>query len=369
MRPSPILSNLFLLILLVIACVDPIDFEQADAVQNGLSIQGKLVKGNPSRVNIQIEEVFSFASVPRLIDAKQVEIIDSEGNSLPLDSKKQGIYTLEISENNAFEVAYGKGYQIRIELNNNEVYESALDTLYPIFAPKEIRTVREEISTLNNAGGVDSLELLKFIVDTDFPIFNDKKVNLLWEFESVYKQSDSPAFYTRCARDCQPTNRANEPKTCYVNINPIENYKVLGTSSLSGNSVSNFTLLELPTTSFVFAEGYYLTVFQQSLSEPAYEYWSTVKSLTNRIGTIFEAPAGKIRSNFQNLSATTTEVFGYFYVTEREQQRIYVVPSAVNRPKKVCPVLPNPDGSGPGNCCNCLCEINSTTEKPEWWTE
>lgn len=370
MKTPLIYQSILLFVLLInIACVDPIDFEQAASVQNGISIQGKLVKGNPSKVNVQIKEVFSFAGVPRLIDAKDVIIVDDKGNSLALKSSKQGLYNLDIPENNDFEVAYGKGYQIKVELNNNEVYESTFDTLYPVLPPTEIRTLREEISIVNNAGAVDSFEVLKIVVDTDFSTFENKKVNLLWEFESVYKQSDSPSFYSRCARDCQPTNKENEPKTCYININPIENYNVLRTSTLSGNSISNFTLLELPATSFVFAEGYYLTILQQSLSEPAYEYWATVKSLTTRSGTIFEPPSGKIRANIQNKSETDTEAFGYFFVTESEQRRIYIAPSAVNSPKKVCPVPANPDGSGPGNCCDCLCEINSTTEKPEWWVE
>lgn len=368
MRLTPILTSLLLLISLIIACVDPIDFERAENAQNGFSIQGKLLKGNPSRVDIQINEVFTFTGAPRLVDAKTVEIADDEGNALALNSQEQGIYYLEIPANDDFKVTYGKGYQIRIELNNNEIFESTFDTLYPILPPKEIHVATEKKKIVNNAGAVDSFEVLKFLVDTDFPIYKGKKVNFLWEFESVFKQSDTPGNYFKC-NYCEGPNGEKEPKTCYISINPIDNYNVLGTSNLSGNSISNFTLLEQSATSFIFAEGYYLTVLQQSLSDAAYEYWATVKELTTRTGTIFEAPSGKIKTNFYNKSDTPTELFGYFYATESTQERIYIDPTFVKNSNRICPALGNPDGSGPANCCDCLCEPNSTIEKPEWWVE
>ena len=77
------LCSLYLSICLF-TCIDPIDFSQPEAIQDAISIQGKLTKGNPSTINVQISEVFNFSGVSRRIDAKYMELIDDSGNSVEL---------------------------------------------------------------------------------------------------------------------------------------------------------------------------------------------------------------------------------------------------------------------------------------------
>ncbi len=363
------LLALFALSISLLTCIDTIDFVQSETIQDAISIQGKLTKGNPSQIEVQISEVFNFSGASRRIDAKYMELIDDSGNSVELVSKIQGIYTLDILPEMAVKVDYGKGYQIKTELNNGVIYESAFDTLYPITEATDLSVQKKQEVTTNNVGTTDTVSFMEFRTSTNFPSFEGQKINLLWEMENTFKLTDSPAFYSFCLGECQPTNPDKLPKTCFVNINSLQNYKTLGTRNLSGNEVKDFVLLTQEANSFIFSEGYYLTVFQQSLSEGAYEYWSTVEQLTNREGTIFEAPAGRVTSNIRNVGNSKEAVFGYFFATESKMQRIFVAPALADLPKPVCPVLANPDGSGPGNCCNCLCEPNSTTEQPEWWVE
>jgi len=85
-----------------------------------------------------------------------------------------------------------------------------------------------------------------------------------------------------------------------VSFNPVANYTSLNTNMLSGNSVKDYTIYESPNLkTFVYAEGYYLSVYQQAISEQAYEYWRQINLLTNRDGSIFEQPSGKIITNFR----------------------------------------------------------------------
>ena len=195
---------------------------------------------------------------------------------------------------------------------------------------------------------------------------NQEKTDLLWEMSGTFKLTDSPQAFRSCPRDC-PADV--QPKTCFVTNNPKINYKSLNVRAFSGTEIADFEIFENPANSFVFSEGYYLNVFQQSLSALAYNYWSTVDKLVNRDGTIFEAPSGKISTNIYSLTTPENETFGFFFATERAPIRGYIPPSFAGFPRTVCPVLPSPDGSGPGNCCNCLCELNSTTVQPEWWVE
>ena len=91
-KTSIFLFCLFTLSISLWTCIDAIDFAQPATIQNAISIQGKLTKGNPSRVEVQISEVFNFSGVPRLIDALSVALIDDSGNEVALASKIQGVY-------------------------------------------------------------------------------------------------------------------------------------------------------------------------------------------------------------------------------------------------------------------------------------
>ena len=214
-------------IIMLFACIDTIEFDQPKAIENTISIQGKLTKGNPSRVAVQISEVFNFSEVSRLIDAKYVQLIDDSGNEVALISRIQGIYQLDILPEMPLKVEYGKGYQIKTELNNGEIYESTFDTLYPIVEPQDLTVRKVQELTTNLAGTADTVNLMQFRTSTTFPTFNSKKVSLLWELQNVFKLSDTPDVYPRCPRDCQPTNSAKASKTCYVTINPVQNYRVV----------------------------------------------------------------------------------------------------------------------------------------------
>lgn len=356
--------GVLLLTFFAFACQEIIDFEPPETIKEAIFIEGKLTKGSPSLVQVKIGQVFNFTGSPSLFLGNFVELIDENGNTLSLNAKEQGIFALEIAENHpTFKVAYGAAYKIRVQLKNETVYESAYDTLYPVPAPTdlEIGKITKKVNNLD--GEEETQEILTFNISTPFTAAqSNKKSHLLWEYESVFKQSDSPE--TLPFQPCPGNSRI--PKTCYLSINPIDNYKVLNTHDLSGNAISDFTIFEADNTNtFVFSEGYYLTVYQQSISDAAYEYWAQANQLTNPSGTIFDAPSGKIITNFSNINNPKDEVFGFFFATESSLRRIYVAPEVAGTPRSHCP----PVGGHSVLCDNCLCWQNSTIEQPEWWVE
>jgi len=128
----------------------------------------------------------------------------------------------------------------------------------------------------------------------------------------------------------------------------------------------DFTVFEADNTNtFVFSEGYYATIYQQSISDAAFEYWSRTNQLINRNGSIFEAPSGKISTNLYNVDNAKDEVFGFFFATESNFRRIYISPEKAGYPRSHCP----PIGGHSLLCDNCLCWPNSTAIKPDWWVE
>lgn len=346
------------------SCIDPIEFSEPDALKNAISIQGKLTKGNPSQISIRISNTFDFANRQRFITAKSVEVINQEGTILDLESRQQGIYELDIPENHpAFSIDYGKAYKVRIQLITGEIIESSYDTLYPVPEITALNVEPFTQETYNFEGVLDSIDLLRFSISS--PLLaksSTRKSSFLWELESVYKQSDSAGG--RC-RDGACANRTDGNQTCFLHINPVKNYKTLDATKLSGEAITDFLLLEETQENALFAEGYYLTVYQQSISEAAFDYWSKVGIVVNRTGNQFQTPAGRIPTNFNFESKDDLEVLGFFFATESTFKRIYVSPAFANNPRTICPP---PMGSNP-LCCSCLCQPNATLEQPDWWVE
>ncbi len=275
--------GVILLGILLSTCKEVIDFNTPDTLKDAIFIEGKLTKGDPSTVFVKIGQVFDFSTNPSLLLGESVQVIDELGQSIPLISREQGIFRLTIpNDHPTFKVEYGQAYKIRVQLRNQEVYESSYDTLYQAPIPTDL-TIQKIVRNVQNAAGeINPAEFLTFNISTPFLTYNDgTKTRLLWEFGSVFKFSDTPNGTGRFP--CRATSQ--EPKTCYVSFNPVANYTSLNSNFLSGDRITNFTFYESPNlNTFVFAEGYYLSVHQQAISEQALTYWEQVNALTAIIG-------------------------------------------------------------------------------------
>lgn len=357
--------TLILIGLLFTTCRDTINFEIPETIKDAVFIEGKLTKGTPSTVFVKIGQVFNFSATPSRFLAEFVHIIDESGQELALTSQEQGIFKLNIpSDHPTFKIDYGHAYKIRLQLKNQEIYESTYDTLYqvPEMLDLKLGTLSKNIKLPD--GMRQTQEILSLLVSSPLTSPNNTRPHLLWELESVFKQSDTPEGNYVRRGPCGLIEA--EPKTCYLSINPVDNYISLNTKLISGDNLVDFTVYEAENTNtFVFSEGHYMTLHQQSISDAALEYWSQVNQLTNRNGSIFEAPSGKIITNFSNVANDKAEVFGYFFATDSNFRRIYISPEKAGNPRSHCP--PVRDHSV--LCDNCLCWQNSSREKPEWWEE
>ena len=103
------------------------------------------------------------------------------------------------------------------------------------------------------------------------------------------------------------------------------------------------------------------------LIQKAFKHINEIQELITRDGGVFDPPAGQIRTNFQRQDDTSTDVFGYFYLTVQDTVRIFVEPEdiGVSLPK-VCDAT-GPNGRALDICNDCLSARNSTAIKPAWW--
>jgi hypothetical protein len=345
-------------------CLDEIDLPIEPNLDSAIVIEGHLQLGNPSTVNITINRLFDFtANSFQPVNVREVLLLDEQNHSMPLLERSAGNYVATIEDNNPLKVEIGKSYQLQITTFDNRKIVSTPEPLLATPKPGAVNVAIFAKDRLNDDGQIVQIDHLGFTINTPITISTDgKAARYLWTLEQTYRLSDSP-------------NRVLEDgKQCYITqpIN-VTNVHVLDGNEYSGSSEVSAPIYEAPINYF-FSEGYYLTVFQHSLSEGAFNYWDQVRQVIDRDGNMFETPAGTIRSNFVNVDdgESTPNIFGYFYATSTDTTRFYVAPEVAGSPSMFCPWPVNqvvsPSAKCPRfPCCECLEENGSQLQKPVFW--
>jgi hypothetical protein len=361
---KPKMLFIALLVAGIAGCLDKINLDIPKGTEATIVIQGKLLKGNPSVISVNIRRLFDFTSASRdQVAVREVLLIDEEGRSVELESPSLGYYELEIPENASwFSIETGQSYQLRVATLDGRTYESMME---PLLATPEPAGLRAEIIQKQVERKPEEF------IDKDFVRFfitaplstseGGQKVRLRWEMTKTYRITDSPGV------------GEGEPKTCYVMESAdIQHVDIFDGTAARENTLTDYVLFDEPIGS-LFAEGYYLTAYQEALSEEAFRYWDNIDDLIERTNSILEPPAGKIRGNFRNVNEPDDEAFGIFYAVEQKVVRLFISPEFAGNPTKLCPpnVPPPPGGGCPlPPCCNCLDAGDfSTLIKPPYWVE
>jgi hypothetical protein len=351
--------------LIMSGCLEEIDLPIQPNFDNAIAIEGQLHFGNPSIASITITRLFDFtASSLQPVNVREVLLLDDQDNSVPLLEQVPGNYVATIDNDAAVKIEIGKSYRLQVSTFDNRKIITRPEPLLATPEPGLVKVSSFKQDRLNDDGQIVEDDYLGFTIDAPITTTTDgKAARYLWTLEQTYRLTDSP-------------NRSLEDgKECYI-TQPID---VTGINVLDGNEFTGAgdvaaPIYETPV-NYYFAEGYYLTVLQHSLSEGAYNYWSQVSQVVDRTGNMFEAPAGSIKSNFVNVEDGTPSenVFGYFYITQTDTIHFYVSPEVAGSPSMYCPwpanQIPPPQGCPRFPCCECLEEKASQLEKPDFWDQ
>lgn len=341
-------------------CIDQIDVEAPEDLVSAVVIQGTLVKGNPSVARVEINSLFNFtAESRRFVNVLDVRLLDETGQFLELPAVDLGIYVLEIPENHPdFRIETGASYRLRVTTRDGRTYESTPEVIPEVPAADKLSAEVIDKELRDQEGQPTTTKYVRFSIET--PVSTSEQGDrafLKWEAQKTYRVTDIIP---------DPTN------TCYITSTAGRGLWLLDGNTLSTDRIEDFTVHE-EVVGPLLAEGFYLTVFQQGLSEKAYRYWEEINELVERTGSIFEPPAGKVRSNFVNIDDPEDEAFGFFYGIAQDTVRLYISPEFAGNPAPLCP----PAGdlySQSGNCnyprcCDCREYPGSTQVKPSFWVE
>lgn len=343
------------------SCIDEIDFEIEEEVIKKTVIQGSVIAGEPSVISVSVGKSADFITANNgspIVDA-EVLIRDKNGASLIINPSESGKYEAEWVNDAAFSIETGKSYQLSVTLRSGEEYLSTFEPLISVPKVTQVDVVFETRQELNEEENIVQVPYVEFLVHTPLrPAPDQPKTYLKWDLEGNYRFKEIPAAIPF------------ESKTCFY-FEKMSLGKVLTISELDLNQeyLSQYFVMDTRA-NHRFANGFYLTVIQQSLSRKAYEYWNMVKQVSERTGSIFEAPPGKIISNIHNENDPEEEILGYFYLTQTDTLRRLIKPADAGSPREFCFGKVRMEGDRDTTSCeDCLRFPSSTITQPEWWIE
>ncbi|MEM6378549.1 MAG: DUF4249 family protein, partial [Bacteroidota bacterium] len=339
-------TGFFLLIVFIFSlksCLDPIEFDQPRGLEDALVIQGLLLKGSPSRVEIRITRLFNFntSSFGRVTPI-EAHIIDQDGNKLELEKRGEGILRLTIPDDHPdFPIKYNRSYRIEFQMPSGGVIVSDLEPLIPV---TRIDSIHNEmiIKFVQDPMDRDKSILdtfIRFSVDTQLKLEDQQDyARFRWLADRTFRFTEAPQFEP-------PTD------TCYITQATDLFQPRLFDGNVLKDDYLNRQVVYDQYLDFKFAEGYIFSVYQESLSEGAFAYWDQVDQLLNRTGDMFETPAGIAFSNLRYTDNREEQIYGYFYCTERDTLRKYISPmSIMPRRDTFCTGLSRDGGILPITC-------------------
>jgi len=335
------------------ACIEEVNFDVPREYQNSTVIVGKIVKGNPSSVEVFIQKIFDFSFEDEVfVNAQGVRIVNEAGDKLEVPLTGLGRYTLELGGATGFDVEIGQSYSLEVDLFDGQRFKSKMETILPVPKIESIKheVIQKEIINFENETVIRpkvNYEVNTTLIAEE----NQQATNLKWDFEFVYKFSD------------------DDGKACYVNGFPdFDLIQIVDAKTFGASSLTDYDVLEQSITTLM-TEGQYISVIQESLSDDALSFWSQTKELSINNGTFYEPPPGQIITNIETVSDTEGAVFGYFYGTQHDTMRVFVDSTFTSITNTICPSPPSQDPNPPCDfCCDCENADQSTTRKPAFWT-
>jgi hypothetical protein len=354
----------FLMYVLLSACVDPISYK-APAAEQQLVVDGTITD-EPGPYVIALSRTralgtSSYATSP-VLDAKiSIQSDTGETDNLIAVSGQPGSYQTTFIQG-----VVGRSYSITIKLGNGAVYSSDVEKLPP---PGTIDAIEYEFEARIQPGGIAA---------GIFKIFSTGKAGsdgenyFRWRTFGTYKVRNFPELRTKVVGEAVVPDP--DPCSGYINKNGILIFvgppcdcctcwiseygipTVTDTRLLTGGSFNKVRVGTATANRRTFYDKYYVEVQMMSLTQQAYNFWKLIESQREGASSLFQPPLAQVKSNVHSLSKPDEVIQGYFGASGIRRQSIYLT-------KKDVPLLLLPTDTVKYSCIG----LNSSNIQPPFW--
>lgn len=373
-------------VLILSACVDRIQFDIDLPPTLPVSVSGHITN-QPGPYKVYLNSSFDIESKsnPKIpVSAKHVNLLDEMGNDEELVEVESGVYQTSTTQGRI-----GGVYKIRIEFEDDRVYESIPDTL---LAPGAIDSLYAEFTSIVNSSGATNYGFDVYANSLGNGGGNDSRY--MWTMTGTFKSITHPEIVKSSGGGCYPIpedfGRCNYIPLCtglrknyhengasnYIRIAPCECctcwYKIFNNSPILSDEIfsstvsyPNVSIYRVPLDSWIFMFKIHIEVTQATLTENSFQFFKSIRDQKEAVGSLFQPITGKIPSTFIQLKGTTTPIVGIFCASGVASKSKYITPADV--PPQV--TIPHVDFSKIG-WLSCL-ELfpNATNIKPDFWVD
>lgn len=307
--------GIYIFVLLLGACVEPINLPVNDADVNFLAVDAYLdVTHGEANVKLMRAVPINEERLPFEDDAF-VAVEDNSNNQYVLSNLDSGRYKLT-----GFSSSADSQYRLYVKTSNGKEYRSEFVTVKP--AP--------DIKQLTWKPLPDGTQLLLDTEDqtgeTRFYRWNFEET---WEYHARYV---SYLKFTGVDVDTLPFDivdsrlPAEMIDKCYKTQSSVQ-ILTTSTEGLQQDVVNDFELAFIPAGAERLGYRYSILVRQQAVSKETYEYLEKLKKTSQDLGGLYAPQPSKVTGNLKNVSDPAEVVLGYFDAGYSTESRLTIASS------------------------------------------
>ncbi len=330
-------------------CLDEIKLKIKDT-QSNVVVDGQITDSLADHViRLHKSSVIGVGNdnIQEPIGGAEVIVSDDASNKYLFTEGKAGIYQKQ------FKCEPGRIYTLQVKLKDGQLIISAPQKLSAAPLIGQINTEVKDVTYINTAGNVSIDKRLILYVNTDLRQHNED-LYLRWRAEGEYefKENYPGALST---------------KLCYVKNNvDLNNLKLFDSRTINDKMIRDEPFINTAL-DYRFAGQYCFHIQQLAMTLEEYNYWSSVKSVTEISGNLFDSPPGTVQGNLYNETNPEQKVVGYFSVNGVKSVRFFANPQSLNQVDIAPKCRPRFNSSPTPDCINCLSIDESTLIKPPYW--
>lgn len=335
-------GTVVLLAALTLSCLDQIELDQGANLEDGIALSGRMrVFDGRADVSFRGGRLFRFNSnrSERLINASVVLEL-SNGTDHPLSyNRLEDVFTVVFP-----------------------LPDSGLDTM----------RARVRVITVEGDGYLSDWDPIPedFVPDALIPtqVFDadGQPVSMTYELNTPARRADGSGtpFLYRYSQSYRVLSAFEPIRFCYFE-EPLRQTDITLFDPKADYS-GDFRTINVynDEIDWQYAEGFYLNVTQDPISDAAHDYFSKFLSFVDRDRSIFEAPPGDLPGNFRSLTDPEQErIYGLFYVTRPRTVRVGIPAGDVSVTPFCVPI-----GNYSNNRCGDCGRAGGSLGRPFYWT-
>jgi hypothetical protein len=325
----------YLLLLSLLCCKKPYNPPAITGNGSYLVVAG-VINAGPDSTTIKLSRTVnvSGANTANPVLHATVAVQSDQNVSYPLTETTNGNYVsagLNLDNTHT--------YRLSIKTTNNEQYQS---DFVPVVVTPAIDSVGFNIlSTPADTG-------IQIYANAHDPTNTVKYYR--WDYSEAWEfHSKFISYYISNGNTLVLRTQAQNVSTCYTN--DVSSNIVLGsTAKLKQAVVYQNPVIFIPSTSEKMESKYSILLHQYALTADAYNFWVSLKTNTEQLGSIFDAQPSQLLGNIHCITNPSEPVIGYVSACTVSSKRIFI--SNAQLPAWV-PVYPY-SCSQPYCCFNCI---------------